>query len=94
MADRLAAQGGGVPDEAIEGHLLLAREMLAAATEWEREGPATPLMRGDEIAAAAGIEPGPLLGAAVRELEGAQYAGEVGDRDQAIAHLRAWRVDR
>jgi poly(A) polymerase len=94
VADRMAAQGGGVPDAAIEGHLQLALEMLAAATEWELQGPATPILRGDEIAASAGIEPGPLLGAAVRELEAAQYAGEVADRDAAIAHLRAWRADQ
>ena len=94
VADRMAAQGGGVPDEAIEGHLLLAREMLVAAVEWELDGPPTPTLRGDEIAAAVEIEPGPLLGAAVRELEGAQYAGEVTERDGAVAHLRAWRADQ
>ncbi|MCB0876806.1 MAG: HD domain-containing protein [Solirubrobacterales bacterium] len=94
VADRLSAQGGGVPGEAIEGHLELAREMLAAAVAWEREGPPEPLLRGDEIAAGAGIEPGPLLGEAVTELEAAQYAGEVADRDAAIEHLRAWVAER
>ena len=81
VADRLSAQGGGVPDAAIEGHLELAREMLAAAVAWERDGPPEPLLRGDEIAAEVGIEPGPELGEAVAELEAAQYAGEVADRD-------------
>jgi putative nucleotidyltransferase with HDIG domain len=94
VADRLSAKGGGVPDTAIEGHLELAREMLAAAVEWEREGPPEPLLRGDEIAAAAEIEPGPELGEAVRELEAAQFADEVRDRDAAVAHLRAWRASR
>lgn len=94
VADRLSAQGGGVPQAAIDGHLELAREMLEAAAEWEREGPAPPLLRGDEIAAEAGIAPGPDLGEAVRELEAAQFAGEVGDREDAIAHLRAWHRGR
>ena len=94
VADRLSAQGGGVPVEAIEGHLELAREMLAAAVAWEREGPPQPLLRGGELAAATGIEPGPQLGAAVRELEAAQYSGEATDRDSAVAHLRAWQNDR
>ena len=94
VADRLSAQGGGVPDEAIAGHLDLAREMLAAAVEWELEGPPEPLLRGDEITAEAGIEPGPGLGAAVTELEGAQYAGEVSTREDAVAHLRAWAGER
>ena len=94
IADRLSAQGGIVPGEAIEGHLELAREMLAAAAEWEREGPVQPLLRGDEIAAALAIQPGPELGVAVRELEAAQYSREVGDRDGAIGHLREWRASR
>ncbi len=58
VADRLSAQGGGVPQEAITGHVDLAREMLDAAVPWEVDGPAEPLLRGDEIAAEAGIEPG------------------------------------
>ena len=94
VADRLSAQGGGVPEEAITGHLDLAREMLAAAVAWEREGAPEPLLRGDEIAAETGIAPGPALGEAVTELEAAQYAGDVADRDGAIAHLRAWAEER
>jgi putative nucleotidyltransferase with HDIG domain len=94
VADRLSAQGGGVPEEAITGHLDLAREMLAAAVAWEREGAPEPLLRGDEIAAETGIAPGPALGEAVTELEAAQYAGEVTDLDGAISHLRAWAAER
>ncbi len=37
VADRLSAQGGGVPQEAITGHVDLAREMLVAAVPWEVE---------------------------------------------------------
>lgn len=88
VADRLSAQGGGVPGQAIEGHLDLARELLAVAVPWEQKGPAPALLRGDEIATEAGIEPGPRLGEAVRELEAAQWCGEVSTREQAIAHLR------
>ena len=36
----------------------------------------------------AGIEPGPALGEAVRELAAAQWCGEVSTREQAIAHMR------
>ncbi len=94
VADRLSAQGGGVPEEAIIGHLELAGEMLVAAVEWEREGPPAPLLRGDEIAAEAGIDAGPALGEAVLELQAAQYTGEVTDRAAAVAHLRAWAAGR
>jgi poly(A) polymerase len=90
VADRLSARGNGpiaAPDM-VAAHLRLAREMIAAALDWRREGPPPPLLRGDEVAAALGIEPGPELGSALAELEAAQYAGEVTDRAGAIEHLR------
>ena len=68
--------------------------MLPAAVEWElRRAAARADLRGDELAAALGIEPGPLLGAADREVEGASFAGEVADRDEASRPPRAWRAD-
>jgi len=94
VADRLSAQGGGVPEEAISGHLELAREMLEVAVPLELEGPPEPLLRGDEIAAEVGLTPGPDLGAAVAELAAARFAGEVRTREEAVAHLRAWAADR
>ena len=51
--------------------------MIAAALDWRRDGPPAPLLRGDELAAELGIEPGPELGELLAELEAAQYAGEV-----------------
>ena len=75
------------------GWILLIQLMLAAAIAWEDED-SEPLLRGDEIMAEAGIEPGPLLGEAIAELEAARFAGEVGDRAAALAHLRAWAEER
>ena len=90
VADRLSARGVGpiAGPEMVAAHLQLAREMVAAGLDWRREGPPAPLLRGDEIAAELGIEPGPELGSALAELEAAQYAGEVTDRAGAIEHLR------
>ncbi|MGN6256234.1 MAG: HD domain-containing protein [Solirubrobacterales bacterium] len=90
VADRLSARGKGpiASPEMVAAHLQLAREMIAAALDWGREGPPPPLLRGDEVAAELGIEPGPELGSAMAELEAAQYAGEVTDRAGAIEHLR------
>ncbi|HEX2266456.1 MAG TPA: HD domain-containing protein [Solirubrobacterales bacterium] len=90
VADRLSARGKGpiASPEMVAAHLQLAREMIAAGLDWRREGPPAPLLRGDEIAAELGIEPGPELGSALAELEAAQYAGEVTDRTGAIEHLR------
>jgi poly(A) polymerase len=89
VADRLSARGAGpiARPEMVEAHLSLAREMVAAALDWRREGPPEPLLRGDEIAAELGIE-GPEIGQKLAELEAAQYAGEVTDRDQALGLLR------
>ena len=90
IADRLSARGSGpfATDEAIEAHLDLARAMLSSALDWRGDGPPAPLIRGDELAAELGIEPGPELGDVLAELEAAQYAGEVGSRDEAIAWAR------
>lgn len=90
VADRLSARGKGpiASPEMVAAHLQLAREMIAAALDWRREGPPEPLLRGDELAAELGIEPGPELGSALAELEVAQYAGEIVDRKGALEHLR------
>jgi len=90
VADRLSARGSGpfATEEAIEGHLALAREMLAAALDWHRRGPPRALLRGDELASELGIEPGPELGELLAELEAAQYAGEISTRDEALEYLR------
>jgi poly(A) polymerase len=93
IADRLSARGSGpfATEEAIEAHLSLARQMLADALDWRRDGPPRPLLRGDELAAELGLEEGPELGELLAELEAAQYAGEVTDRQGAIEHLRRSR---
>jgi poly(A) polymerase len=94
VADRLAARGPGplAGEQAVEAHLRLARELLAAALDWRRDGPPRPLLRGDELAAELGLAEGPELGALLAELEAAQYAGEVTDRAAAVDHLRARRA--
>jgi poly(A) polymerase len=90
VADRLSARGKGpiASPEMVAAHLQLAREMIAAGLDWRREGPPQPLLRGDEVAAELGIERGPELGSALAELEAAQYAGEITDREGALEHLR------
>jgi putative nucleotidyltransferase with HDIG domain len=92
VADRLSARGHGpiASPEMVEAHLALARQMLAAALDWHREGPPAPLVRGDELATALDLEPGPRLGTVLAELEAARYAGEIEDRDGALEHARNW----
>jgi hypothetical protein len=65
--------------------------MLANTLDWRRDGPPQPLLRGDELAEELGVEEGPELGELLRELEAAQYAGEVASREAAIAYLKRRR---
>jgi tRNA nucleotidyltransferase/poly(A) polymerase len=88
VADRLATRGRKARD-AIAKHLDLARELLGAALRRRAAEPEPPLIRGDELAAALRIAPGPRLGELLAELDAARFAGEVCDREQAIAHARA-----
>jgi poly(A) polymerase len=90
VADRLAARGEGpiAGPEMVQAHLELAREMLAAALDWRRDGPPRSPIPGDELAAELDIEPGPELGRIIGELEAAVYAGEVTGRDDAITFAR------
>jgi len=93
VADRLSARGSGpfATEEAIEAHLALVRQMLAAALDWHRQGPPEPLLRGDELAGELGIAPGPELGDLLAEIEAAQYAGEVSTREEALDRARRVR---
>jgi len=93
IADRLSARGSGpiASPKMVEAHLALARQMIAAALDWRRDGPPAPLLRGDELADALGIDEGPELGELLSELEAAQYAGEVSDRAGAVEHARQVR---
>jgi poly(A) polymerase len=88
IADRLATRGRKA-DEAIASHLELADRMLGEALAHRAAPRATPLVRGDELAATLGIATGPALGRLLAELEAARFAGEVSTREEAIAHARA-----
>lgn len=89
-ADRLATRGRNA-ERAIDAHLQLAEELMPAALEWRRQGPPPVPVRGDELAEQLGIEPGPELGRLLDQLAEAVYAGEAGDREQAIELARSLR---
>ena len=92
-ADRIATRGKNA-EAAIEAHLDLARELMAAALRWRREGPPRAPLRGDELADELGIEPGPDLGRLLAEIEEASYAGEVTSADQAVEYARRLRENQ
>jgi hypothetical protein len=82
VADRLATRGRG-SDAAISRHLVLALEMMAEALKWRAARPCPPI-RGDRLADALGMRPGPKLGALLEELEEAAFAGELAGEEAAV----------
>jgi tRNA nucleotidyltransferase/poly(A) polymerase len=89
-ADRLATRGKNA-DRAIELHLELGRQLMAAALEWRAAGPPKPAVRGNRLARELGIEPGPELGALLAELAEARYTGEATTAEEAVAFARRLR---
>jgi tRNA nucleotidyltransferase/poly(A) polymerase len=89
-ADRLATRGKNA-DRAIELHLELARELMAAAPDWRAAGPPKAPIKGNRLAKELGIEPGPELGALLAELAEARYTGEATTPDEAVALARRLR---
>ncbi len=87
VADRLATRGDRA-QESIDAHLRLAEGLIGDALRWRAEGPPTPLVRGDELAQALGIPPGPRLGALLEELAEARFAGDLATREQALGYAR------
>jgi poly(A) polymerase len=86
VADRLATRGRG-SDEAIARHLELARQLLGEALAWRSNRPRPPV-RGDQLAQAVGLRPGPEIGRVLAELEEASFAGEIASADDAIERAR------
>ena len=86
VADRLATRGRG-SDEAIAAHLELARTLMPDALEWA-ERPPRPPIRGDQLAAALELAPGPQLGTILAELEEATFVGEIDSPQEAVNRAR------
>ncbi len=86
VADRLATRGSGA-SEAIAKHLRLARQLLAEGLAWRADPPRSPV-RGDELAHALGLGPGPRLGRVLEELTEASFAGEIQTHEQVLQRAR------
>jgi tRNA nucleotidyltransferase/poly(A) polymerase len=89
-ADRLATRGKNA-ERAIELHVGLARELMAAALDWRASGPPKPAVRGNRLARELGIEPGPELGELLGALAQAAYTGEATTEEEAVAYARRLR---
>lgn len=87
VGDRLATAGPDDRRRWVRSHIELARKIWH--DHWhDRAHPTSPLLDGRELAAAAGITPGPALGELVRALAEEQAVGAIDDRDAAIAFIQ------
>ena len=84
VCDRVATRGENA-GPAIAAHLSLARAVLGDALDWQAAPPRAPLVRGDVLARALGITPGPRLGTLLAAVAEARWAGEISTPDEAIA---------
>jgi poly(A) polymerase len=84
VADRLATRGVR-SDEAIERHLELARSVIGEALRWHQHGRPPALLRGDQLADALGIAPGPLVGELLAAIAQEAFAGVLKSPADAIA---------
>ena len=87
VCDRLATRGRKA-DLAIAAHLRVSAPVLSAALDHRDAGAAEPMIRGDALAAALGLRPGPQIGELLAAIAEAQYAGEVTDVEGALACAR------
>lgn len=90
LADFLATYTPPPPQQEWGRRLEAARKLLEAHFERPGEVIRPPaLIRGNELAAALGLSPGPRLGRLLEEIREAQASGEVTTRSQAIELARA-----
>lgn len=88
VADRLATRGERA-HRSIDDHVSLAREVIGEALHWHFDGSPRPPLRGDELAAALGIAPGPQIGALLAQITRAAFTGQITTRAQAITYARS-----
>ena len=94
LADTLAVFGPELPMDRWQRELQVCRVLVGSWLEQQEHVIApSPLLNGHEIMSMFSMEPGPRVGALLRDLVEAQAAGEVADRAQAEAYCRRWLVD-
>jgi poly(A) polymerase len=93
LADHLATVGPRRNVDAVREHARLVAYVIHQRVTEQRVTAPARLVRGDDLIAALGIEPGPEVGRLLSEIEEAQAAGEVTTREEALALARK-RVDR
>lgn len=89
LADRMAAYGSGLPQEAWASLLEVVRTLLEAWwLEAEQKISPPALLDGEELMREFQLVPGPLIGRLLAALKEAQAAGEVQSREEALDFIR------
>jgi len=88
ICDRITTRGDNA-GPAIAAHLALARGVLPDALAWHAGPRPQPLIRGDELAGALGVAPGPRLGVLLAAIAEARWAGEIATAEEAVALARS-----
>ena len=83
VADRLATAGPADQRRWVRAHLELARSVWTDHWREQHDGIPEPLLDGRELAAIAGVQPGPAIGRLVTMLAEAQAVGAVTTRADA-----------
>jgi len=96
LADYLGTHGDGPPPVDDWNRLLeVCSQLLRAYYETPEQSIHPPaLLSGHDLMSALGLGPGPQVGRLLAELREAQAAGEVADREAALAWARAHLLDQ
>lgn len=88
LADHLATWMEDVVPERWESRVRVVRELLTAYFHHQEEFFPRPLVRGDELIEALGIEPGPIVGKLLHKILEAQVEREIRSKEEAIELAR------
>lgn len=88
LADHLATVGPRLNLDGWRAHVSLVNYMLAKRLEEEVIVSPPKLVSGHDLMAELALSPGPLVGQLLEAVREAQAAGEVSDRQQALAFAR------
>ena len=90
LADLLATYGPTLPQERWVRGVDVARTLLEAWWEQRAEQIQPPaLLNGNDLIAAFGLEPGPVIGEILERLREAQAVGKIASRQQALEYAGA-----
>jgi putative nucleotidyltransferase with HDIG domain len=95
LADVLATYGSSLPVDVWERHLDVVRLLLEAWWEYPSERITPPeLLNGHDLIKELGLTPGEKIGELLEFIREAQVAGQVTDRERALALARQWLSER